>query len=317
MTKRSKNLELYFMFIHTFFRGIIFALQSFWRNIWLSIATVFIVFLALISVNFLIMINVIADSAVSIIKDRVDVSVYFKSEIRESKIAEVKLRLEGLPEIKEIIYKSPDDNLASFTERHRTDQKIQETLQELNGNPMGATLVIKAKNLQDYPKIMEILDDPAISDLVEERNFDNNQLVIDRINQIAINVKKIMLVISAIFALIAILIVFNTVRVAIFTHQNEIAIMKLVGAGNWFIRFPFVFEAILAGLLAVLAALIFLYPFLSFAQNYLAIFFAGSNFDLLGYFNHNFLIIFGTEIIAIIILNTVSALVAISKYLNV
>ncbi|MFA5020642.1 MAG: permease-like cell division protein FtsX [Patescibacteria group bacterium] len=305
------------MFIHTFSRGIIFALQSFWRNIWLSIATVFIVFLALISVNFLITINVITDSAVAIIKNRVDVSVYFKPDIRESKIAEVKLRLEGLPEVKEIVYKSCDDNLASFAERHRTDQKIQETLQELDGNPMGATLVVKAKDLRDYPKIMETLDDPAISELVEEKNFDNNQLVIDRINQIAVNVKKIMLAISAIFTLIAILIVFNTVRVAIFTHQNEIAIMKLVGAGNWFIRFPFVFEAVLAGLLAVLVTLIFLYPCLSFAQNYLSSFFVGSNFDLLGYFNRNFLVIFGTQIIAIIVLNTVSALVAISKYLNV
>ncbi len=305
------------MFIHTFGRGIFFAFQSFWRNIWLSLATVFIVFLALVSVNFLIMINVITDSAVNAVKDRIDVSVYFKPEVTESKIAEVKADLQALPQVKEIVYKSPEDNLASFSERHINDQKIQETLKEMSGNPMGATLVIKAKNLNDYPRILSSLDDPAISSLIEEKNFDNNQLVIDRINQIGVNIKKVMLIISLIFIIIAILIVFNTVRVAIFTHENEIAIMKLVGAGNWFIRFPFVFETILAGLLAVVAVLIFLYPVLSFAQSYLTSFFAGADFNLVGYFNGNFLLIFGTEALAIVILNTFSALVAISKYLNV
>lgn len=269
------------------------------------------------SVNFLIMINVITDSAVGAVKDRIDVSVYFKPEIKESRIAEVKTKLEGLAQVKEVTYKSSEINLTNFTERHKTDEKIQETLKELNGNPMGATLVIKAKDLKDYPEIMSVLDDPEIANLIEERNFDNNQLVIDKINEIAKNVKKIMLIISAIFVLIAILIVFNTVRVAIFTHQNEIAIMKLVGAGNWFIRFPFVFEAVLAGCLAIVAVLLFLYPFLSFAQGYLQSFFAGYDFNLVSYFNSNFLVIFGAQLIAIIIVNTVSALVAISKYLNV
>lgn len=305
------------MFIHSLSRGLLFALQSFWRNIWLSLATVFIVFLALVSVNFLLMINVITDSAVGAVKDRIDVSVYFKPEVKESKIAEVKTKLEGLSQVKEIIYKSPEENLAVFSERHANDLQIQETLKELSGNPMGATLIIKAKDLKDYPEILRYLDDPAISSLVEEKNFEDNQLIIDRINQIGVNVKKIMMIISLIFIIIAILIVFNTVRVAIFTHQNEIAIMKLVGAGNWFIRFPFVFETILAGLLAVVAAVIFLYPVLSFAQNYFNTFFAGADFNLVGYFNGNFLIIFGTELIAIVIINTISALVAISKYLNV
>ncbi|MFA6526136.1 MAG: permease-like cell division protein FtsX [Candidatus Buchananbacteria bacterium] len=305
------------MFIHSLSRGLLFALQSFWRNIWLSLATVFIVFLALVSVNFLLMINVITDSAVGAVKDRIDVSVYFKPEVKESKIAEAKTKLEGLSQVKEIIYKSPEENLAVFSERHANDLQIQETLKELSGNPMGATLIIKAKDLKDYPEILRYLDDPAISSLVEEKNYEDNQLIIDRINQIGVNVKKIMMIISLIFIIIAILIVFNTVRVAIFTHQNEIAIMKLVGAGNWFIRFPFVFETILAGLLAVVAAVIFLYPVLSFAQNYFNTFFAGADFNLIGYFNSNFLIIFGTELIAIIIINTISALVAISKYLNV
>lgn len=305
------------MFILSLKRGMLFALQSFWRNIWLSVATVFVIFLAVMSVNFLIMVGVISDSAVSAVKDRVDVSVYFKPEIGESKIAEVKARLESVSLVKSVVYKSPEENLANFKSRHLGDVKIQETLSGLSGNPMGAILVVKANDLKDYPEILKVLDDPAFSDLIEEKNYDDNQLVISRINAIAINVRNFVMIISGLFILIAILIVFNTVRIAIFTHQTEIAVMKLVGAGNWFIRFPFIFESIFSGLIGVIAATIFLYPILSLAQTYLGAFFAGSTFDLIGYFNNNFLLIFGGEILAIIIINIISALVAISKYLNV
>lgn len=295
----------------------LFAVQSFWRNIWLSVATVFVIFLAIMSVNCLIMVGVIADSAVTAVKDRIDVSVYFKPEVGESKIAEVKARLESLATVKAVAYKSSEDNLATFKARHASDAKIQETLNELSGNPMGAILVVKANNLSDYPEILSALDDAAYADLIEEKNYDDNQLVINRINAIAENVRKIVLVISALFILIAILIVFNTVRIAIFTHQTEIAVMKLVGAGNWFIRFPFVFESILSGLIGVAVATIFLYPLLSVAQGYLSGFFGGDALNLVGYFNSNFILIFGGEILAIVVINTISSLVAISKYLNV
>jgi len=305
------------MFIHAFTRGILFALQSFWRNIWLSLATVFVVFLALISINFLLAINIVADSAILAVQDRIDVSIYFKPDVKESKIAEVKSKLESLSQVKSVVYKSPEENLAAFSQRHQNDAQIQETLRELLGNPMGATLVVKAKGLKDYPVILSAVDDPSFADLIEEKNYDDNQLVIDRINLIADNVKKIVLAISLIFSIIAILIVFNTVRIAIFTHQNEIAIMKLVGASNWFIRFPFIFESIISGILATILAMLFIYPLLSLAQSYLGAFFAGASFDLVGYFNGNFIMIFGLEFLAIIIINIFSSLVAISKYLNV
>lgn len=305
------------MFIYAIGRGMFFALQSFWRNIWLSIATIFVIFLTLISVNFLIIVNTIADSSLAAVKDRIDVSVYFKPEVKESKIAEVKTRLESLFQVKSIIYKSPQDNLEAFKAKHAQDEKIQETLAAISGNPMGSTLVVKAKELKNYPEILKTIDDPAYSELIEEKNYDDNQLVIDRINLIAQNVRRVVFFISLIFVIISILIIFNTVRIAIFTHQNEIAIMKLVGASNWFIRFPFILESMISGAIAVLCVIIFIYPLLSLLQSYLGNFFAGTDFNLIGYFNANFIWIFGAQIIGILIINILSSAVAISKYLNV
>jgi len=190
------------MFLHALARGIFFAFQSFWRNVWLSIATIFVIFLTLISLNFLVIVYVIADSAISAVKERIDVSIYLKPDVKDSMITEIKTRLESDSQVKEVVYLSAEKNLENFKLKHQGDEQIKETLNSLTGNPMGATLVIKAKDLKDYPSILKTLDDPSLNELIEEKSYDDNQLVIDRINLIASNVKRVVLVISLIFIII-------------------------------------------------------------------------------------------------------------------
>ncbi len=303
-----------FLSIH---RSVVFALQSFWRNIWLSIVTIFIIFLTFMSVNFLVVISAVSESAINAVKDRIDVSIYFKQNVKESAITDVKADLAGLSQVKEIEYRSPEDNLKTFADRHQDDPNISETLKELEGNPLGATLIVKAKQLDYYPEILEAIDNPQYADIIEEKSYDDHQAVINNINTIADNVKRSGIVVSLVFVVIAALIVFNTVRIAIFTHQNEISVMKLVGASNWFVRAPFVFESILYGILACVIAIAIMYPTLSLIQPKLSSFFEGSNFDLIGYFNTHFALIFGSQLIGIIILNVISSSLALRKYLKV
>lgn len=305
------------MILVTAKRSILFALQSFWRNIWLSLATIFIISLTFLSINFLVAINAISDSAIAAIKDKVDVSIYFKQDVRESKIAEVKSHIETLPQVQEIIYISPDQNLEVFKERRKDDPVIQEVLKELTGNPLGATLIVKAKNLNDYPEILKAIDNPAYTDLIDKKGYDDHQAAIENINTITSNVKKGALIISLMFVLIAVLIVFNTVRIAIFTHQQEIGIMKLVGATNGFIRSPFILENIFSGIIACAIAVSVIYFLLSLIQPHLNNFFAGVDVNLIGYFNSNFIVIFGSQLLGIIILNIISSSLALGKYLKV
>jgi len=305
------------MLLLSIHRSIIFALQSFWRNIWLSLVTVFIIFLAFLSVNVLVIIHATSDNVILAVKEKIDISVYFKSNIRESAVAEVKNKLESLPEVKKVSYRSPQENLDLFKSRHENDVNIQETLKELEGNPLGATLIVKAKQLTDYPNVLKAIDNPEYNELIEEKNYDDHQLVIDRVNAITDNVRKAAVIVSLVFIVIAILIVFNTVRIAIFTHQNEIGIMKLVGASNWFVRAPFIIESMIYGVLGCLLAIAVIYPTLGFIQPKMATFFDGTTFDLIGYFNANFVEIFGAQLLAIILLNTISSAIALNKYLKV
>lgn len=305
------------MILNSINRSIKFALQSFWRNIWLSLATIFIIFLTFLSINFIVIINSISESSIEAVKQKIDVSVYFKEGVKESKISEIKSRLETVDGVKEIIYYSPEQNLAEFKERHKNDITIQETLAELEGNPLGATLIIRANDLQFYPQILSAIDNPAYSDLIEEKSYDDHQIVIEKINSITDNVRRGALIISAIFVLIAALIIFNTVRIAIFTHHDEISIMKLVGASNGFIRSPFILENVFSGIIACILAIVAVYGILTSIQPYLAEFFGGTDFNVIGYFNGNFIFIFGWQLLGIIILSIFSSALAIGKYLDV
>ena len=243
-----------------------FAWQSFWRNFWLSVVTISIIVLTFISINSLVIINFITDAAIADVKDKVDVSLYFRPDVTEAQVLEVQTYLSALTQVKDIVYVSQDQALDAFRQQHREDSTIIQSLESLDSNPIGATLQIHAKTLEDYPSIVDVVNNSKYNDLILDKSFDDNQRYIVGIKETSDNINQIVLTVSMLFTLIAALIVFNTIRVAIYTHQQEIYIMKLVGATNWFIRAPFLFEAILYGILACLISVAGVYGLLNIIQ---------------------------------------------------
>jgi len=304
------------MFV-SIFRVLKFAFQDFWRNIWLSIITITIIVLTLFTINFLIGFNVITDKAIKSVEDKIDVSVYFNSDVGETEAHSVESYLLSLPQVKDVLYISKEEALQSFKERHKNDPKIVESLKELDSNPLGTTLIIKAYKPADYPDIIKALDEAKYNKLISEKDFDDHKVIINRINSITDKVQTVTLGIIIFFSLVAILIVFNTIRIAIYTHREEIGIMKLVGASNWFIRSPFLIEGIIYSLIACAITFAFIYPVLNFIQPYISGFFQDSNFNLAYYFKNNFVKIFGWELLLVIVLNILSSYWAMRKYLKV
>ena len=305
------------MTLSSIYRVLIFAWQSFWRNIWLSIVTITIIVLTFISINFLIVVNIVTDSAINIVKNKVDISIYFRPDVTEPQVLEVKTYLSSLTQVKDINYISQQEALQSFRQLHRQDTTIIESLAELEENPIGATLQVKAKDIQNYPEIITVLDNSKYNNLILDKNYDDHKIYIEKIKNFSDNIKTIGLFTSGVFALIALLIVFNTVRVAIYTHRQEITIMKLVGATNWFIKLPFLVEAIFYGIISCIIAIAIVYPSLGLIQPYINNFFLTDEFNLVGYFNKNFALIFGLEILVIIFLTIISSSIAMRRYLKV
>jgi len=144
------------------FRVIKFSSQDFWRNFWLSAATVIVLVLTLVVVNFLIILNVLTKTAVAEVQEKIDVSIYFKQGVSESQIGNIKSYLLSLPEVEAVEYISPERALSEFQKKHANDPAILESLNEVGENPLGATLVVRARDPQKYREILKILDDTAV-----------------------------------------------------------------------------------------------------------------------------------------------------------
>ncbi|MFH1207830.1 MAG: permease-like cell division protein FtsX [Patescibacteria group bacterium] len=298
-------------------RTIKFALQGFFRNIWLSIVTIVILVLTLLSVTTAAGINVLADQAIASVQDKVDVSVYFKPDVQGKDVLNVQNRLESMGQVKDVVYTSAEQALENFKTKHVDDPIILDSISQLDKNPLGATLVVKAQSINDYSSIMSVLDSNEYSSLIQDKNYDDNQKVIARLNSLSDRVQRIGYILSAVFVIIAILIIFNTIRINIYTHREEIGIMKLVGASNWFVKAPFLVESLLYGLLAVVVSLAILYPLLSVIGPQVNNFFEGYNFDFSQYFSTQFWQIVGWQVLFATALSVISSLIAIGRYLRV
>jgi cell division transport system permease protein len=302
---------------YSFLRAIKFAFQDFWRNFWLSFVTITVLILALVSVNILISLRIISDRILVSVEDKVDVSVFFRPEVDRATVSDFENKLKNLPEVRETIFISKGDALADFKQKHKDNIKLLDAINEVGENPLVDTLVIKAKDLEDYNGILAFLSLEENRQIIKFQNFTDHQKIIDRVTTISDKVEKVGLAITVIFAIIAVLIVFNAIRVTIYTHKEEIAVMRLVGASDRFIRAPFLFEGVIFAFFACGIAIVLLYAGFGAVGPYLASFLEAYDFNLIQYYNDQFVLIFGIQLGAVVLLNVISSGVAIRKYLKV
>lgn len=298
-------------------RALKYALKDFGRNLWLSFITVTIIGLAILSFNFLLSLNYLSQEAIKLIENKIDVSVYFTPDADENQIGELKNALLELPELRELVYINRDEALVRFKEKHKDDQAILKSLGELKNNPLGGSLIVRAKRTDQYPEILQIVERPRYQPIILDKNFDEHKQIIERIDLISTKVEKAGIGLSLIFTLIAVLVMFNTLRVIIYTHRDEIKIMKLVGATSWFVRLPYLFQGVIYSTLSLILVLLIWLPFLNLSQPYLANFFQSAEISAVKYFWGNFLTIYGIQYGAILFLSLISSWVAVNRYLKV
>jgi cell division transport system permease protein len=286
------------------------------RNIWLTIVTIIILILALFSINMLVTVNVITKTAVDSIKDKIDINLYLKPNAEENKIMALKAEIGNFSQVKEISYISKGEALESFKTKHQGDPDILEALRQLGENPLTPTLIIKAKSIEQYDELITKLN-KIESDIIESRNFAGHKLLLAKIDNLSRKVNKVGVFVSLIFVVISILVVYNAIKVAIYTHRREIGIMKLVGASNWFVKSPFLISSIIYSLIGVIITGAIFYAFLFVLQPYLETFFVGYGINIISYFNQNFLYIFGLEFLAAAFINILASFTAIGRYSRV
>jgi cell division transport system permease protein len=300
----------------SFLRVIKFAFLDIGRNLSLSFMTVLILVLMMLSVNALLIVRYLTNQSITYVKEQIDVSVYFDPEAKDDKISEVKNYLQSFPEVTNIEYIDREMVLAGFREKHKDNKEILASLDELGTNPLGPTMIVKTREPEDYQKVINALSIPEYDHIIESKTFADTQKAIERIDTITSRVEELSFVLTVLFALIAFLVIFNTIRVAIFTQRMEISIKKLVGATNWFVRGPYIIEALIFSALAVVITYVIVFFCAKFLDQYLMVVFGPAS-TLSGYFQSNIIEIGLIQFAAVFFLTLFTSLLAMRKYLKV
>ena len=292
---------------------------GFWRNAFVSLASVFVMTVALFVVGAIIMIDQLLGASLQQIENKVDINVYFNINAADPDIQALKSRLESLPEVEEVTLTSREEALAAFRERHRNDELTIQALDELGDNPLVASLAIRARNTSQYEGIARFLDEQRSQEspqapVIDRVNFVKNQEAIEKLAAIIDVVERASIVTMLVLIVAAVMITFNTIRLAIYTTREEIAVMRLVGASNTFIRGPFMLQGILYGAIAGIIALLIMYPILYWIGPGTQTFF---EFNIFSYFLSNFVYVFSVIVGSGIVLGLISSALAVSRYLRV
>lgn len=294
--------------------------RSFGRSGSVSFATVLIMTVTLAVIGILVFLSAILGNTLEAIKDKVDVNVYFVTTAQEGDIVALQRKIADLPEVERVVYTSREEALAAFRARHADDALTLQALEELGENPLGASLSIKAKDPEQYAGIVNFLAaEPAVgadgASIVDRINYYQNKVVIDRLTDAIRATEQAGLIIVILFALASATIAFATVRLAIYTARDEIAVMRLMGASNGFIRGPFIVAGVIAGAVAGLIVLVLFYPFSWYAGSALAAWLGG--FNLFTYYTANFALFFVTLVGSGILLGGVASFFAVRRYLRI
>ena len=295
--------------------------KHFARSGVVSAATVLVMTVTLCIIGALIFVSALLSSTLQAIQDKVDVNVYFVTTADETDIDALADKLRQLPEVSSVVYTSREDALTQFRARHENDQLTLQALDELGDNPLGASLAVKAKDPSQYQGIADLLsgDGAALSaggdSIIDRINYYQNKTVIDRLTAAIRATEQAGAVIVVLFAFASAVIAIATIRIAIYSSRDEIAVMRLVGASNAYIRGPFVVAGVVAGVLAAIIALVLFYPATWYAGDALENWLGG--FNLFSYYVSHFGLIFLTLLASGAVLGGIASYLAVRRYLKV
>lgn len=252
---------------------------SFTRNIWLSIAATLVMTVTLVILMITVFASLILSATADAMSEKIDITVFFTPGTNQETLETMASEMRTDPNVRNVETSTSEDEYAVFVSDNQENTELLAALEDESMyqhmlSAMQATMRIKVIDAKNIDGIRTIVDNSALFqanlDKTKEPTYDVNQAEIATINSWATIAKNGGLILGAVFLIISILVIFNTIRMAIFSRREEIYMMRLVGADTGFIRGPFLIEAeisgVISGILATTIAVIgfrFLEPPLS------------------------------------------------------
>ena len=227
---------------------------NFWRNRWLSAAAILVVMLMLFTMSVFAVQTLVIYRTTELLKQKIDLVVFFVDSATDDQIQSLRQVLVNRVDVQSVDYVSKEQAYEIFQQRPGSDQIKQLVTPE--DNPLPRSLRIRATDPSHLATISSVLDQSATAPLIRRKSDDDSaqRRLVDNLAQTARLTRRNGLLLSGIFFLITVLMVFNTARIVVHAREHEIEIMRLVGSTEGFIRWPFLLEGILYGLIGALAA---------------------------------------------------------------
>ncbi|KKT96686.1 MAG: Cell division protein [Parcubacteria group bacterium GW2011_GWA2_45_15] len=293
---------------------------NFWRDSTVTLASVLVMMVTLLVIGLISFSSAILDTTLTELRNKIDINVTFITSANEEDILDIKHTIESLPEVLLVTYVSRDEALALFKARHSSDQSILSALDELGENPLGAVLNIRARDPSQYASVAEFLESGDVLSsagltIIDRINYFQNKVAIDKLTRIIASADRLGFALALFFAIISVLIAFNTIRLTIYLARDEISVMRLVGASTTYIRGPFVVVGIIYGVVAGLLTLLLLLPLTYWLGSTTESFFIG--FNIFSYYLRHFLEIAFIVMVSGVFIGALSSALAIRKYLKI
>ncbi|MCA1832664.1 MAG: permease-like cell division protein FtsX [Actinobacteria bacterium] len=226
------------------------AAQGFWRNPVMSLASTFTVGLMLLLFAFFLATDRGLQAAVGVLESKVELAIFLEDNARVSDVLALRASIEADPAVSRVDYIPKDQAMARLVDiaAKRPDIQIVDT----SSNPLQDSLEIKLAHAQDAPRVAASLREEVGKGIVSDV-IDNPQ-VVDKLLTITRVLSFGGLAVLAMMLIVALFVIVNTIRIAVHARRDEIEIMKLVGATDWFVRWPFILEGMLVGALGAVAA---------------------------------------------------------------
>lgn len=293
---------------------------GFLRNGFISLATMLIMSITLFFIGAIMFTGAALNAVLTQLEEKVDINIYFATDAQEEDILSLKQTLEAQSEVALVEYISREESLILFRTRHKDEPSTLKALEELAENPLGASLAVRAHEIGQYEQIAYFLEGKTTvaegtRPMIERINFFKNKPVIDRLTHISESARRIGLAVTLFLIFASIAIVFNTIRLAIYTTRYEISVMKLVGASNWYARGPFVVEGALYGFVSGMFVFAIMYPLSAWLGDASLKFFG--NFSTMDYYESNAFLLFVTLIGTGVLMGAISSFFAARRYLQV
>lgn len=305
-------------------RVVKYGAKGFLRNFWLSSAATVVMAITMIILFVTIVASIILGNTADSMRDKIDITIYLKPNTSDEVLLQLSDIISEDENIKSVVVSNSEQEYEKFLEENEDSSDItnilDDEMKKIMISKMQATMRIKVHNIDNIDSIKTIVEtNPVFTDYLDTElspTYDVNQVEIATITSWASIARTGGIILAAVFLVISVLIVFSTIRMAIFSRREEIYMMKLVGADKGFIKGPFLVEAEICGLIAgVVAAVVSYFVFVMMAPNL-----SGYGIDVSAVLNvlesNKLILVFLAFIASGLLIGRISAGLAVSKYLH-